>query len=326
MGFGFMTRFAKYAWAVLAYNLLVVMWGAYVRASGSGAGCGSHWPTCGGEVIPRAPEIATIIEFAHRLTSGLALISVVVLFILALKAYDKRSRVWIGSLLAVILMLFEALIGAGLVLFELVAENKSVARALFMSVHLVNTFFLLAIIALTSWWASGGPGIQLRKQGALSFAVFLGLSGLLVLGVSGAVTALGDTLFPAKSLAEGLTQDFSQTAHFLLRLRVIHPFLALGVGLYSIALAVFASVSRQSAWTKRWAFALVCLVVVQLSIGLINLVLLAPIPLQLIHLLLADLMWLALVLMSASALGQPKEVLEKLPPQPNFNPQFSSSR
>lgn len=321
-----MTRFAKYAWAVLAYNLLVVMWGAYVRASGSGAGCGSHWPMCNGEVIPRAHEIATIIEFTHRATSGLALISVVVLFVWAWKAYEKRSRVWVGSLLTVAFMLLEALIGAGLVLFDLVAENKSIARALFMSVHLVNTFILLAMIALTAWWASGGPGIQLRKQGVLRFAILFGLLGSLILGVSGAVTALGDTLFPAKSLAEGLSQDFSPTAHFLLRLRVIHPFLALGVGLYSIALAVFASVSRPARWTKRWAFALVGLIVTQLSVGLINLVLLAPIPLQLIHLLLADLVWLALVLMSASALAQPEEVLEKLPSQSSLNPQLTKLR
>jgi heme A synthase len=321
-----MTRFAKYAWLVLGYNLLVVMWGAYVRASGSGAGCGSHWPTCNGEIIPLAPTVKTIVEFSHRATSGLALISVVVLFVWALKAYDKRSRVRVGSLLAVVFMLLEALIGAGLVLFELVAENKSIARAMFMSAHLVNTFTLLAMIALTAWWASGGLGVRLRKQGVLRFAILFGVLGSLVLGVSGAITALGDTLFPAQSLTEGLAQDFSTTAHFLLRLRVIHPFLALGVGLYLIALAVFASVSRPAPWTKRWAFALVGLIITQLSVGLINLVLLAPIPLQLIHLLLADLIWLALILMSASALAQPEEVLEKLPPQPNLSPQFSSSR
>ncbi len=47
--------FSRYAWGVLLWNVLVALWGAYVRATGSGAGCGSHWPTCNGEILPRAP-------------------------------------------------------------------------------------------------------------------------------------------------------------------------------------------------------------------------------------------------------------------------------
>ncbi|MFN8454080.1 MAG: COX15/CtaA family protein [Anaerolineae bacterium] len=70
-------RFAKYVWTVLAYNLAVILWGAFVRASGSGAGCGSHWPLCNGEVIPRTPQMETLVEFTHRLTSGLALLLVI---------------------------------------------------------------------------------------------------------------------------------------------------------------------------------------------------------------------------------------------------------
>ncbi len=317
-------RFTKYAWAVLAYNLLVVLWGAYVRASGSGAGCGSHWPLCNGETIPRAAEIATIIEFTHRLTSGLALISVVVLLVWAFKRFEKGSLVRKCAVLSVVFMLLEAAIGAGIVLFEYVAENKSIARALFMSVHLVNTFLLLAAIALTAWFASAKETvITFRKQGLVVPAFLIGFLAMLLLGVSGAVAALGDTLFPANSLSEGIAQDFSSTAHILLRLRIVHPFLAPFVTVYAVVLAVIANVSRPSVWVRRWSFAVVGLIVVQLSVGLINLVLLAPVPLQLIHLLLADFTWLSLVLLFASSLEQMQEVFETTKSKQSLNPQFS---
>src|ERR1035437_1911752 len=122
-------RFAAYAWAVLGFNVLVVLWGAYVRATGSGAGCGNHWPMCNGEVIPRAPRIATIIEFTHRVTSGIALVAIAGLVFWAFRAYPARHRVRLGAVFSGVFILTEALIGAGLVLFEHVAKNASNARA-----------------------------------------------------------------------------------------------------------------------------------------------------------------------------------------------------
>lgn len=313
----------RYAWFVLAYNLFVVVWGAFVRASGSGAGCGSHWPLCNGEVIPRAAQIETLIELTHRLTSGLALVSVVILLIWAFKKFEKGSLVRKGAVLSVVFMVLEALLGAGLVLFEHVAQNKSNARIFSMSLHLVNTFLLLATIALTAWWASGGKPISVKKQGFLFPLIVIGIFGMFLLGVSGAIAALGDTLFPATSFIEGIMQDFSSAAHIFLRLRVIHPFLAPIVALYLVTLAMVANFSRKDIWVKRWSFILVVLIVTQLTIGLMNLFLLAPIPLQLIHLLFADLTWLAFVLLSASALGQEESVVESFL-SPNLKPQFSS--
>ena len=151
-------RFAAYAWCVLAFNILVVLWGAYVRASGSGAGCGSHWPLCNGEVVPRSPALATIIEFTHRVTSGLALALVAGLVAWAFRAFPRRHPARLGAVLSLAFILSEALIGAGLVLFEHVAKNASTARAWSLSAHLVNTLTLLACLALTAWWASGGAG------------------------------------------------------------------------------------------------------------------------------------------------------------------------
>ncbi len=302
-----LNRFAVYAWAVVAYNVFVILWGAYVRASGSGAGCGSHWPLCNGEMLPRAPQIATLIELTHRVTSGLSLLFVIGLVVWAYRAFPKKHQVRRGALLSLFFIVTEALIGAGLVLFELVADNASIARAMFMSVHLLNTFTLMAFLTLTAWWASGGQAVRLRGQGIFLWLFGLALTGTLILAVSGAVAALGDTLFPTGSLSEGLSQDFSPTAHLLIRLRLLHPALAISVGGIVVLVAGVANFLRPGGWVKRWMLAVTLLVVLQLGAGLLNVMLLAPIWLQLVHLLLADLLWLALVLLTASTLAHPAQ-------------------
>jgi len=300
-----MSRFAKYAWGVLAGNLAVVLWGAFVRASGSGAGCGSHWPLCQGEVIPRDPATATLIELAHRVTSGSALLLVVGLFLWSRRAAPRGSDVRLGAALSLVFMLGEALLGAGLVLFKLVAQNDSLGRAFALSAHLLNTFLLLGSLALTAWWASDGPPVRLRGQGAVVWALGAALLATMVVGMSGAITALGDTLFPAASLGEGLRQDASPTAHILLRLRVLHPAAAVALGVYLISVAVAVAVAAQHNDPRlgRLARALGTLIVLQWLVGMANIALLAPIWLQLTHLLLADAVWVTLVLLSAVALA-----------------------
>ena len=306
-------KFAIYAWATLSYNLFVVAWGAYVRATSSGAGCGSHWPLCNGELLPRAPRIETIIELTHRLSSGLALILVAGLFVWARKIFPPKHIARRAAAFSISFMLTEALIGAGLVLFRLVAHNDSIARAVYLSVHLINTFLLLAAIALTAWWASVNKTLRWSEQEKIvKVLAVCAIFATLVLGVSGAVTALGDTLFPSASLAAGFKQDLEPTAHFLIRLRVLHPLIAITVGSLLVAFAFF-SVRRSekarggaaggSEWTRRFGIALMCFVAAQFIVGAFNVALLAPIPLQLVHLLLADLMWLALVLLIAAALA-----------------------
>ncbi len=299
------TRFAKYAWFALVYNLAVILWGAYVRASGSGAGCGSHWPLCNGEIIPRSPTMKTVIEFSHRLSSGLALILVVVMLVWAFRVYARKHQVRAWAALSMFLMLMEAAIGAGLVRFEYVAENKSIARALWMSGHLTNTFLLVAALSFVAWAATTGERFKVRGQGGINWVFAAAIIGTLILGVSGAVTALGATLFPVTSLAEGLRQDLSPTAHVLIRLRFFHPFIAIAVSAFLISTAWLVRAWRPSEWTKRLANALIALVVVQLAAGLINLLLHAPISLQLVHLLLSDLIWIAVVLLAFTALAQP---------------------
>ncbi|MCC7128787.1 MAG: cytochrome oxidase assembly protein [Anaerolineae bacterium UTCFX2] len=294
-----LSRFAKYSWGVLVFNLGVILWGAYVRVTGSGAGCGSHWPLCNGEILPRSPEIETAIEFTHRLTSGMAFLLVVGMFIWAMRIFEKGHVIRTGVWLSLIFIITEALVGAGLVLFRWVAYNVSVERVVSISVHLVNTFLLVASLTLTAWWASGGRRVSLANRGFVVWAFGLGFLGILFLGVSGAITALGDTLFPAATLPEGIAQDFAPTAHFLVRLRIWHPLIAVVSGTYLCVLAVFTTKSRKERTIRRFVALLIILFLVQLAAGLMNLVFLAPTPLQVIHLLLADVVWITMVLLAA---------------------------
>nr|MDP9114106.1 COX15/CtaA family protein [Acidobacteriota bacterium] len=212
-------RFARFAWGVLAYNVAVILWGAIVRATGSGAGCGGHWPLCNGDVLPDVSKIGTAIELTHRLMSGAALVLVVAIVLGAWKTFASGHPARRWAAWSLVFILTEALLGASLVLLGHVARNESVGRVYSLGLHLVNTFLLLASLALTARAAT-------RKMGKFSLVLSWPLIALVLVAIAGAITALGDTLFPAHTLAEGMRDDFSSTASFLIRLRVIHPILA----------------------------------------------------------------------------------------------------
>jgi heme A synthase len=298
-----MTRLARFAWLVLSWNVAVILWGAFVRATGSGAGCGAHWPLCNGEVVPRSPALETMVEFTHRATSGIALLLV---FALALWAFRDRPQghpARRAAAASVFFILTEAAVGAGLVLFRLVGANDSVARALFMAGHLANTFVLLACLTLAAHWCATDERVRRETAARLGWPFALGALSLLVVGKSGAVAALGDTLYPAQSVLGGLAQDTSPTAHFLVQLRVAHPILALA-GVLLVAFAASRVLQATGdARARRLVWTVSGLALLQLAVGLLNVVLLAPVWLQIVHLLLADAVWIAFVLLAVSALS-----------------------
>jgi cytochrome c oxidase assembly protein subunit 15 len=273
-----------------------------VRASGSGAGCGEHWPLCNGVVIPRAPSTATIIEFSHRVTSGLALVAVVALLVWVWRACAPGHPARRGAAWTVFFMLTEAAVGAGLVLFQLVADNATMARAMFMAVHLLNTFILLAWLTLTAWWLGGGAPLRPRAYPGVATALLIAALGLLLTGTSGAVAALGDTLFPHGSLSAALEADLSPTSHVLIRLRLLHPFFAVIVSA-GLMFGAARLVRGRGPVALRLARVVAIACGVQLALGALNVVLLAPIWMQMVHLLAADVVWIAFVLLAASALG-----------------------
>ncbi|UCF39348.1 MAG: COX15/CtaA family protein [Acidobacteriota bacterium] len=288
----------------LGYVLAVISWGAYVRATGSGAGCGSHWPLCNGEIVPRSEQLETLIEFTHRATSGLALIGSLVLVIWAFRCYARGSQVRNFAALSLFFMLTEALLGAGLVLFGLVARDDSIARAWVMAFHLINTFLLLACLTLTAWWASGRTEPRFAFQKPIVVGCVAALLAQLLLGASGAIAALGDTLFPPESLAGAIQQDFSADAHILLQLRVYHPIIAGLVALLVVTTAAFLARRRSDRMTTALAMTLGLLFLLQLGVGIVNLLLLAPVGLQLLHLFVADLVWITTIVMAATAVEE----------------------
>ncbi len=293
-----MRSFARFAWSVLAYDVAVIAWGALVRATGSGAGCGQHWPTCNGQVVPRSPATQTMVEFTHRVTSGVALLLVVALALWARRAFARGHPARTAAAMSLLFMITEALLGAGLVLFGWVAKDASAGRGWAMALHLTNTFLLLAALALTAALAERRSEPAGGSRGALPVLIGVGLAATLLAGVTGAVAALGDTLFPATSFAEGLRQELDGGGRLLLRLRVLHPFAAALAGVFLVAGAHRAAQLRQERHVRRAAQAVIALVVVELAAGALNVLLLAPVWLQVLHLLLADLVWIALVLVA----------------------------
>ncbi|WP_375756112.1 COX15/CtaA family protein [Corallococcus exercitus] len=303
-------RFQWFSQGVLLYTLGVILWGAFVRATGSGAGCGDHWPVCNGEVVPRAPSLQTLIEYTHRLTSGLATVLAVALYVWGRREFPKGHPGRRAAFWALVFMLTEGLVGAGIVLLKYVAQDARLGRAVWMGVHLTNTFLLVGAQTWVVWAARGRARVVLRGQGAVGAVLGLSVAGMLLLGISGAVAALGDTLFPATSLAHGFEQDLSEAAHVLLRLRVFHPIIAVAMG----ALLVFGGRQvarlRPSPEVRRASTWLTAMYVAQLCAGVVNLVLLAPVTMQLIHLLLADCVWMCVVRLCAAGLAEDAPRLE----------------
>ncbi len=292
-------HFSAFAWATLVVNVFVVLWGAVVRATGSGAGCGAHWPTCDGEIVPGLQSSAQWIEYTHRLSSGLALLMVIIMLVWAFLAYEGGNPVRKGAVASMFFMILESLVGAALVLFGWVEADDSMARVYIMGVHLTNTLLLLGSLFLTAYWASGGKPFTFHGQGALGWLYGAGILAALLLVVTGAIIALGDSLF----LQIGLTPDQSPVLAGILTLRIYHPITSIVVGLYWMLIARYAAVARPSATVQKASVTLIVIILLSWAAGFINNWLHAPVTMQVIHLLLADLFWLGIVWLSALALA-----------------------
>lgn len=296
-----LTAFAKYAWFALAYNLVVILWGVFLRASYSGDGCGQHWITCHGEAIPSAPELKTLIEFSHRVTSMLAGLVVIGLVIWAFRKFEKRHLVRRLALLSLVFILIEGAIGGGLVLTGNTAANWTPSRPYWTAGHLINTFVLIGLLGLTAWFASGDRRFVLRGPAKVWILLTLGIAAIFVTGISGSMAALTNMLFPSETLAEGIAKDFDPNSHILLRLRILHPIFSIFTAVFLIFLSdMIRKAANKDALVSKWANVVSILVIVQIIFGGATLLLLAPIVMQLVHLLLADLIWISFVLMGAS--------------------------
>lgn len=303
----------RFAWFVVFYNVLVILWGALVRASGSGAGCGNHWPLCNGQVIPVSPNVHTVIEFTHRMMTGGSTFLVLALLIWTFRATVKGQAARWFAIASTVLLLNEALLGALLVKLGYVTGNQSIGRMVVLSIHLSNTLLLVAALTLTARFLSPEQSLQPQTWKRLHRApefgwVIAGLAATVGVGVSGSMAALGDTLFPASSLQAAFAQDFAGGAPWLLRLRLVHPASALIAALFVIWLIAR---SRQASAhglrtpepTRTFLGRLILgLLALQFVLGIADVLLLAPAWMQLLHLLGADLYWVALVMLAAETI------------------------
>jgi cytochrome c oxidase assembly protein subunit 15 len=298
----------RFAWFVVFYNLLVILWGAFVRASGSGAGCGNHWPLCNGQVIPVSPSFHTVIEFTHRMMTGGSTFLVVALLVWTFRATVKGHAARWFAIASTLLLLNEALLGALLVKLGYVTGNQSWGRMVLLSIHLSNTLLLVAALTLTARFVSNVQSwAGLQRAPGFGWAV-AGLAATVGVGVSGSMAALGDTLFPVDSLRAAYAQDFTANSPWLLRLRLVHPVSAL------VAAAVVVWLVRSSRQEEapgngrpinvraRLASLVVYLLILQFVLGFADVLLLAPAWMQLVHLLGANLYWVALVVLAAETI------------------------
>jgi len=308
-----LSRFAKFAWFTLGYNIVVIIWGVFLRASKSGDGCGQHWLTCQGEVIPSAPELKTIIEFSHRLTTGPAFIFVLILLVWALRKYGRGDVVTKTALVSFVFIISEVLVGAGLVLTGNTAETLTAARPYWAIGHLINTFILLAFLTLTAWFASGvRSSLKMNASTKTVSLILLGIIGILFVGTTGSVAALSSMLFPTETIVEGISQDFSASSNILVRLRLAHPIVSILVGVYVMFLAGWLKATAADPSVTRWSNILSVLVITQLAFGAATLFSLGPIIMQLGHLLLADLLWISFVILVANYLWDRNEIPSRL--------------
>ena len=293
--------FSKLATINLVYLLFVICFGAYVRMTGSGAGCGNHWPLCNGEFVPRAPLWQTVIEFSHRLTSGGLVIFCLALCYFCIKIFPKKHLSRFFSFFYFFLLIVESLLGAFLVKFEHVAQNKSIYRGFSVSFHLINTFLLVFaaggilyfVFSEKVQWKS-----DKRKEKGL---LFLGAFLMIFVGLSGAITALGDTLFPATGVWDALLRSQSTAEHVFVRLRVYHPFLAIFTSLFLMSLCFYLKDPRDRL-SEKSAKMTTHFLGTQLFLGYMNVFFHAPYFLQLVHLLVAVLSWLSYCFFSARVL------------------------
>jgi len=290
----------RFSWGVLAYFIAVILWGTLVRATGAGNGCGNHWPLCNGTVLQPSPTANTMIEFTHRITSGLSLFLVVGLLVWTYRGTVRGHLARAAAVAAVSFTVIEAILGALLVKLGLTAQSQSPLRPAYLALHLTNTLLLLAAITLTAHLLNRDRGFM-RGSIRLSapFGAIAAVVVVMIVGVTGSLAALGDTLFPVTSLGMALAQDLSSTSGWLVRWRWTHPTVAFVASILLIWLMVRAAQHKVGQDNRGLSALVLLLLAAQYLLGILDVVLLAPLWLQVTHLLGADVLWAALVVLTA---------------------------
>ena len=278
-----------YAKAGLYLSIASILAGAFVRATGSGDGCGATWPTCKGKIIPALSDTSELIEFSHRSLSGVLLVVTLIIFAKT-RSFQKGTLVRSVSNYLTFFVIFEALIGAVIVIFEWVGLNSSLPRIIAVPIHLVNTFGLLGSYAILYKILQD----DLENIRPMFNKNFILISSLFLLsGATGSITALADVLFPSASFIEGFLADFDRTSEVLTRLRILHPIISSAL---SIVLFVYATgISNKYNVSVK---PLKLLIIIAVFLGVLNVLSNIVLPLSILHLAIADFLWISYIYVS----------------------------
>lgn len=286
-------QFKKFALLLLLYTILVILWGAWVRISHSGDGCGDTWPLCHGQLIPEAERGKTWIEYGHRLMSGIFGLVVVYFWWTARKLYSGKSFTRRTAAATLIFTISEALLGAKLVLFHLVTSNDTPYRAFVIALHQINSFMLTGAVVLAFASATNESEPAPSNSTLKKFSLFPWL--IVIIGITGAWASLSNSLFPSHDLVEGFLADFSSQSHFLIRLRGLHPLLAI-VGGGGLALYFWTQTQvLPSGNEKKLYFKIFTILSAALIFGICTLIFHAPVWMKITHLAFAHIVWTSLL-------------------------------
>ncbi len=279
----------SYAKAGLFLSIASILAGAFVRATGSGDGCGATWPTCKGRIIPALSDTSELIEFSHRSVSGVLLIVTIVIFVKSRK-FQKDSLVRTVTNYLTFFVIFEALIGAVIVIFEWVGLNSSLPRIIAVPIHLVNTFGLLGCYAILYKILDK----NIEDINSMFNKNFIFISSLFLLsGATGSIAALADVLFPSASFIEGFLADFDRTSEVLTRLRILHPIVSSTLSL----VLYFYTIRINKKYNIRVKL-LQTLIFVAVFLGFLNVLSNIILPLSILHLAIADFLWISFIYVS----------------------------
>jgi len=291
-------RYRRFAWTIVAFTVVVILSGDLVQATESGAGCGENWPRCNGSLIPAIGDMHTAVEFTHRVVTTVLSISFIVMVVAARRLFGHGHLVWCTALWATGFLILEIFLGAALVLFGWVEDDASWGRVIVDGFHVINTFMLVGAVALVAHFAGGHPGFRVKPAARRDRYLLATIAIFILIAVSGTLNSLADTLY----FTEAVNVDETPIAALLVSIRAIHPAIAIGGGAVIFYLVHLAA-TQATGTTEKLALAIQCVIALQFLVGILNIVLLTPLETQIIHLTLADALWLLILIFSAHTLA-----------------------
>jgi len=270
-------RYTLLARTAAAATYLLIVLGAVVRITGSGMGCGDHWPLCHGHLFPPLNDIGTVIEWSHRLVA--ALVSVLVVGLAAYARWGSGipglapgvSRVPRAPVVALGLLVLQIALGAITVKLELPPWT--------VILHLGTAMVLLATLLVAARDSVGAQHAAPLHLPLLGLAFVTVLFGALTANLGAAAACTG---FP---LCNG---EIWPSAGGLASIHWVHRLLAYALFAYVVW---WAFRSR-----RRGAWGVVAVVFLQVVVGAATVLLGLPPGLQAAHVAVGAAVWAGLVL------------------------------